>query len=101
MSDFSTTRKMSLMKILKSKGPNIEPWGIPRMTFAQSQMTLAQSLMSNALKKNDLKEKYDGRRNINCKKIKVYMWNGYCYYFDFPKIRVDLARTTKNQVAFA
>ena len=24
-------------------------------------------------KKNDLKEKYDGRRNINCKKIKVYM----------------------------
>ena len=35
MSDFSTTRKMSLMKILKSKGPNIEPWGIPRMTLAQ------------------------------------------------------------------
>ena len=25
MSDFSTTRKMSLIEILKSKGPNIEP----------------------------------------------------------------------------
>ena len=73
MSDFSTTRKMSLMKILKSKGPNMEPCGIPRITLAQSQITLAQSLMSNALKENDLKEKHDGRRNINCKKIKVYM----------------------------
>ena len=29
MSDFSATRKMSLRKILKSKGPNIEPWRIP------------------------------------------------------------------------
>ena len=78
----------------------MEPWGIPRMTLAQSLITLAQSLMSNALKENDLKEKHDGRRNINCKKIKVYMWNGYYYYFDFPKIMVGLARTTKNQVAF-
>ena len=36
MSDTSTARKMSLIKILKSKGLNIEPWGIPRMMLAQS-----------------------------------------------------------------
>ena len=36
MPDFSTTRKMSLIKILKSKGPNIEPWEIPWMISAQS-----------------------------------------------------------------
>ena len=36
MSHFSTSRKMSSVKILKSKGPNVNPWGIPRMALAQS-----------------------------------------------------------------
>ena len=36
MSDFSTTRKMSLIKILESKGANMESWEIPRMALALS-----------------------------------------------------------------
>ena len=33
-SGFSTTRKMSVIKILQSNGPNIEPSEIPQMTLA-------------------------------------------------------------------
>ena len=31
ISDFSTKKKISLINILNNSGPNIEPWGIPRL----------------------------------------------------------------------
>ena len=33
---------------------------------------------------------------INSKKMDIYLWNQYYYYFDLPKIRVGRARITKN-----
>ena len=36
MLDFCISKNISLLKILKSNGRNIEPWGIPRMNLNQS-----------------------------------------------------------------
>ena len=36
MLDFCISKDISLIKLLKSNGPNIEPWGIPRMNSNQS-----------------------------------------------------------------
>ena len=48
----------------------------------------------------NLKENDRIRKNTNGKKRNVYGWNQYYYYFDWPKIRIGRALTTKNQVAF-
>ena len=44
----------------------------------------------------NLKEKDHIKEIINSKKRNIYMRNKYYYYFDLPKIRVGLARTTKK-----
>ena len=36
ISDFSMKKKMSLIKILKSRGPRMDFWGILLVTLAQS-----------------------------------------------------------------
>ena len=36
MSDFSINKKISLIKILKSRGPRMDLWGIPLVTLTQS-----------------------------------------------------------------
>ena len=44
----------------------------------------------------NLKEKDHIKRNINSKKINVYIGNYYYYYLGLPKIRVGWTRTIKN-----
>ena len=44
----------------------------------------------------NLKEKDRNKRNINSKKLHVYIGNQYYYCLSLPKIRAGRARTTKN-----
>ena len=98
-------------RIGTSKDKNIEhgvketcPIMSTQVTYKIDHVSLLQdSTISSALNFKffyafccNLEEKGQITRNINSKRINVYIGNQYFYYFGLPKFRVGQARTEKH-----